>query len=111
MRAGGAILPRPAEEDRAVLEQIRQVGPQCIRNGWKLKLTHKITDLINHFAERRRAPRSAAQRHDESRLAARAVEFACMGLVALMFGMTVFGTVQQALAQPIAQVTVALDGR
>jgi hypothetical protein len=34
-----------------------------------------------------------------------------MGLVALMFGMTVFGTVQQALAQPIAQVTAALDGR
>ena len=61
--------------------------------------------------ERRHAPRSAAQRHDESRIAARAIEFACIGLVALMFGMTVFGTVQQALAQPIAQVSAALDGR
>ena len=61
--------------------------------------------------ERRHAPRSSARGHDDSRLAARAIEFACIGLVALMFGMTVFGTVRQALAQPIAQVSAALDGR
>lgn len=61
--------------------------------------------------ERRQAPRPSSQRHDQSRLVARAMEFACLGLVALGFGMTIFGSVEQALAQPIAQVQAALDGR
>ena len=60
--------------------------------------------------ERRRAPRTTQQRHEGSRLAARAMEFACVGLAAVAFGLTVFGTVEQALAKPIAEVRAALDG-
>jgi hypothetical protein len=61
-------------------------------------------------AERRLAPRNAQQRHEGSRLAARAMEFACIGLAAVAFGLTIFGTVEQALARPIAEVRAALDG-
>ena len=59
--------------------------------------------------ERRRAQRYLQERHDRSRIASRAIEFACFGLVAAVFGLTVFGTVQEALAQPLAQVREVLD--
>ena len=58
--------------------------------------------------DRRRAPR-ALQSHETSRLAARALEFACVGLIATAFGLTVFGTVEQALGRPVAQVRDALS--
>jgi hypothetical protein len=59
--------------------------------------------------ERRRAARSIEQRRESSRTTARALEFACVGLVAAAFGLTVFGTVEGALAQPLAQVRAALN--
>lgn len=59
--------------------------------------------------DRRRVPRALQQRHESSRLAARALEFACVGLIATAFGLTVFGTVEQALGQPVAQVRDALS--
>jgi hypothetical protein len=60
-------------------------------------------------AERRRVPRSVQQTHEQSRFLARAVEFACFGLVALAVGLTAFGTVEQALARPLTQARAALD--
>jgi hypothetical protein len=59
--------------------------------------------------ERRRAQRRVQERHDRSRIASRAIEFACFGLVAAVFALTVFGTVEEALAQPLAQVRKVLD--
>jgi hypothetical protein len=59
--------------------------------------------------ERRRVPRSIEQDHERSRTTARALEFACFGLVAAVFGLTVFGTVEEALAQPLAQVRAVLN--
>ena len=58
--------------------------------------------------ERRSAPRTAAQRHEGSRVAARAMEFACFGLVAAAVALTAFGSVEQALAQPLSQISAAL---
>ena len=46
---------------------------------------------------------------EQSRFLARAVEFACFGLVALAVGLTAFGTVEQALARPLTQARAALD--
>jgi hypothetical protein len=60
--------------------------------------------------ERRRAPRSTLKQHEASRLLARSIEFAGIGLAALAFGLVALGSVQQALARPIAQVRAALDG-
>jgi len=60
--------------------------------------------------ERRRTPRSTQQRHESSRLVARTMEFACVGLAALAFGLVALASVEQALARPIAQVRAALDG-
>lgn len=59
--------------------------------------------------ERRRAQRHLQERHDRSRIAGRAIEFACFGLVAAVFGLTVFGTVEEALARPLAQVREVLN--
>ena len=58
--------------------------------------------------ERRRAPRSAEQKHEESRLVARMTEFACIGVAVLALGITLFGTVEQALAKPLTQIRQAL---
>jgi hypothetical protein len=59
--------------------------------------------------ERRSAPRPVSQRHDNSRLVARAMEFACFGLVAAALALTAFGSVEQALAQPLSQISAALN--
>ena len=59
--------------------------------------------------DRRRAPRAVQQNHERSRLAARAMEFACFGIAAVAIGLTAFGTVEQALARPLTQVRAALD--
>jgi hypothetical protein len=57
--------------------------------------------------ERRRAPR-ARQKHDHSRLAGRAMEFACLVLFAGALAMTAFGAVEQALAAPLSKISSAL---
>ena len=59
--------------------------------------------------ERRSAPRTTAQRHDGSRLIARTMEFACFGLAAAAVALTAFGSVEQALAQPLSQISAALN--
>ena len=59
--------------------------------------------------ERRRAPRSVEQRQERSRTTARALEFACFGLVAAVMGLSVLGTVEEALARPLAQVRAVLN--
>lgn len=78
-----------------------------------LKEQSAANDAVGRAAfpkvERRRAPRSAQRKHEQSRFVARAVEFACLGIVAAAAGLTAFGTVEQALARPLTQVRVALD--
>lgn len=59
--------------------------------------------------ERRSAPRTASQRHDSSRLVSRATEFACFVLVAAALALTAFGSVEQALANPLSQISAALE--
>lgn len=59
--------------------------------------------------ERRSAPRTASQSHESNRLISRAMEFACFGLVAAALALTVFGSVEQALAHPFSQIKAALD--
>ena len=59
--------------------------------------------------ERRSAPRMALQRHESSRLVGRAMEFACLGLVAAALALTAFGSVEQALARPLSQISAALN--
>ena len=59
--------------------------------------------------ERRQKPRRPQQQtHDHSRLIGRAMEFACMALFAGALAMTAFGTVEQALAKPLSQLSEAL---
>ena len=58
--------------------------------------------------ERRRAPRTAQQGHDRSRWLGRAMEFVCFALVAGAVALTAFGSVEQALARPLSQISAAL---
>jgi hypothetical protein len=58
--------------------------------------------------ERRRAPRNVQQRHDQSRVAARSMEFACVALFVAAFAIAAFGAVGQALAAPLSQIRAAL---
>lgn len=57
--------------------------------------------------ERRRAPRPVQQRHEQSRLAGRAFEFLCFALVAGALGLTAFGAVEGALANPLSTIESA----
>lgn len=57
--------------------------------------------------ERRRVPRTA-QAHAQSRLAGRAMEFACLAFLGLVMAGTLFGAVRDSLARPMAEVTAAL---
>ena len=59
--------------------------------------------------ERRSVSRAVSQRHDSSRLVGRAMEFAWFGLVAAVLALTAFGSVEQALANPLSQISDALD--
>jgi hypothetical protein len=59
--------------------------------------------------ERRSAPRTVLPRHEGSRLVARAMEFACFGLVAAALALTAFGSVEHALAQPLSRISSALE--
>jgi hypothetical protein len=58
--------------------------------------------------ERRVKPRNIERRHDQSRLAARAIEFACLGLGGIAMAMLAFGMVEEALAQPLSKIETAL---
>ena len=58
--------------------------------------------------ERRKIPRVPDCRHEDSRLAARAMEYACLAIVACAFAMGAFGAVEGALAQPLSQISDAL---
>ena len=54
------------------------------------------------------SPRPAEQRREGSRLAGRAMEFACFALVAGAIAVTAFGTVSAALARPLSEISGAL---
>ena len=58
--------------------------------------------------ERRVKPRTVEQRHGQSRLAARAMEFACLGLGGVAMALMAFGMVEEALAQPLSKIETAL---
>jgi hypothetical protein len=58
--------------------------------------------------ERRQRPRTDADRHDRSRLAGRAMEFACLGLGGAAMALLAFGMVEEALAQPLSKIETAL---
>ena len=59
--------------------------------------------------ERRSAPRTALQGYERSRVAGRAMEFACFGLVAAALALTAVGSVEQALARPLSEISAALN--
>ena len=59
--------------------------------------------------ERRKKPRTHEQRHDHSRLAGRAMEFACLGIGGAGMAMLAFGMVEEALAQPLSKIETALS--
>jgi hypothetical protein len=58
---------------------------------------------------RRQKPRSTQQRHEHSRLAARAMEFACLGMGGAAMALLAFGMVEEALAQPLSKIETALS--
>jgi len=60
------------------------------------------------FTERRLQPRVATASHSNSRLAGRAMEFACFAILAAAVGMAGLSAVSQALARPMEQVQSAL---
>ena len=59
--------------------------------------------------ERRQKPRVVERRHDHSRLAARALEFACLGLTGAAMALLAFGMVEQALAKPLSKIETAFS--
>ena len=58
--------------------------------------------------ERRHRARTAAQRHEDSRIAARAAEFAFIAFLGIGMGVLGLGVIEQALAQPLAEIRAAL---
>ena len=68
----------------------------------------RLPTVSGRPVERRRIQRTAAQRHERSRLVGRAFEFACFGLVAMAIAMAAFGTVEQAFAAPLSRISSAL---
>ena len=61
------------------------------------------------FTERRRQPRAPAPSHADSRLAGRAMEFACFAVIATAVGLAGLSAVSQALARPMQEVNAALQ--
>lgn len=61
--------------------------------------------------ERRARPRTTQDRHDGSRTIGRALEFACVAVFGISAALVVFQSVAQALGQPLAQVSSALESR
>jgi hypothetical protein len=59
--------------------------------------------------ERRQKPRSVQRRHEHSRPAARAMEFACLSLGGAAMALLAFGLVEDALAQPLSRIETALS--
>jgi len=59
--------------------------------------------------ERRRKPRATEQDHNRSRLAGRAMEFACLGLGGVAMALLAFGMVEEALARPLSKIETALS--
>jgi hypothetical protein len=59
--------------------------------------------------ERRQKPRSTEQRQEHSRLAARAMEFACLGMGGAAMALLAFGMVEEALARPVSKIETALS--
>lgn len=60
------------------------------------------------FVDRRTARRSTAQRHEDSRMLSRAIEFGVLGLFAASAAVATFGTVSDVLHQPLAKASAAL---
>ena len=65
----------------------------------------QLTAVGGKRVERRKKPR-----HDESRMRARAMEFASVAVIAACLGAGLFAMVEQAFARPIAIVESALGG-
>ena len=63
------------------------------------------------IGDRRRAQRSASERHDSSRLLSRAMEFAVMGVLAVSAAVVTFSAVAEALERPLAEASAALAPR
>lgn len=61
-------------------------------------------------AERRSVPRRADDRHDHSRMRARAGEFVVMALAGTMAASLAYGAVVDSLARPLAAASRALGG-
>ena len=60
------------------------------------------------FVERRLQPRAPARSHSDSRLAGRAMEYACFAIIAVAVGLAGLSAVSQALARPMEAVNAAL---
>ncbi len=58
--------------------------------------------------DRRGTQRNSAERHESSRMLSRAMEFAVLGVFAVSAAVVTFGTVVEALQQPLADATAAL---
>jgi hypothetical protein len=63
------------------------------------------------LVDRRQSPRAVGQRLENSRLLARAAQFACVVLFGGAAAYAAFGAVEQALAQPLSQIGDALDAQ
>lgn len=63
----------------------------------------------NGDVERRRVPRPLVQAHDKSRHVGRMMEFVCFGAAACAIAFAAFGAIEEALAQPLEQIRLALN--
>jgi hypothetical protein len=61
------------------------------------------------FTERRRQPRPPAPSYSDSRLAGRAMEFACFAVIAAAVGLAGLSAVSEALARPMQEVNATLQ--
>ena len=93
---------------RAGLQSQDLIWVQALLNEGKAAANDSGLEKGLPRIERRVAPRSTRDRHERSRIVARAIELACIVAVGVGMGMAAFGLVQEALARPLSHIRSAL---
>lgn len=97
-----------ARGHRAGLQSQDLIWVQALLNEGKAAANDSGLEKGLPRIERRAAPRSTRDRHEHSRIVARAMELVCIVAVGVGMGMAAFGLVQEALARPLSHIRSAL---
>lgn len=97
-----------ARGHRAGLRSQDLIWVQALINEGKAAANDPGPDQGAPPAERRGRPRSTTDRHERSRIVARAFELTFIAMVGAAMGVAAFGLIQDALARPLSHIRSAL---